>query len=56
MRTGHLVLTRKPGQAIRLTLHGMTVVVRVGKLYSGRVSVEVDAPAEVDIAREETTR
>ena len=56
MKSGHLVLSRKPGQAVRLTLHGMTVVVRVGKYRNGFVSLEIDAPAEVDIAREETTR
>lgn len=53
MKTGHLVLSRKPGQAVHLTLHDMTVVVRVGKYRNGLVSLEIDAPKEVDIAREE---
>lgn len=53
---GHLNLTRRVGQAVVLTVAGLEVTVRIGKLEHGRVVLEIDAPLEVDIAREESVR
>jgi carbon storage regulator len=48
-----LVLTRHPGQKI---LIGNNVVVTILKAESGRVSVGIDAPVEINIARAEIAR
>ena len=45
-----LVLTRKAEQKIRI---GKNVVITVLKIEGGQVSIGIDAPADVQIVREE---
>jgi len=45
-----LVLSRKPGEAIRI---GGTLMVRVVSVSGGRVRLAIDAPADVPVHREE---
>lgn len=45
-----LVLTRKQGEGIRI---GGSVVVRIVRTGKGSVRIGVEAPAEIEIARDE---
>ena len=56
LHRGHLVLGRKPGQALVLFVGDEEIVVRVGKLVDGMVAIEVDAGQPVRIVREELLR
>lgn len=53
---GHLALSRKPGQALVLSIAGELVTVRVGEVRDGRVTLEVVAPVDVRVLREELLR
>ena len=45
-----LVLTRKPGQSVRI---GDDIVVRLTEIGQGQVKLEFTAPKEVSVHREE---
>lgn len=45
-----LSLTRKPNEAVRI---GETVVVNVGRIKGGRVTLRIEAPSDVPIHRAE---
>jgi carbon storage regulator CsrA len=48
-----LVLTRKRGESVRITVGGFEVSVRVGRVKQEQVRLEFEAPPEVKILRAE---
>lgn len=50
-----LTLTRKPGEAVIITVAGVEVEVTVSKVGPGRTALSFAAPREVTIDRKEVT-
>ncbi len=48
-----LVLSRRLGEAIRVTVNGQPIIVTVVDIFGGRVKLGIDAPDHVEINRAE---